>query len=562
MAVDLRAPKDWPIHYNERRCGGERTKLKCIAQMQFVCWVLAVTLSMPVGGSTSLAQDFDPFATEQLPERGATAPALKPKAEPALKPTAEPALKPTAEPELKPTAEPALKPTAAPAPKPVSKPKVKVKKPGSSVPASTKKIEKIAPPPEAPPPETGNFQLSVGLENTMTVSGLKTALDFAKYTENSVLFPFLDINNQLRPTFKLTSGSAFRINARPFLEIRHNQFFLSSGVNKQETKISADAGESTFSVRPSNQVELTVGQESFQWGTGELASPSNWIYRPTQLAESVSRNPQTVVSTRKTSRLNASIGQFFNFVTIAEYESEQRALPAIFSGRRFLLKSEFAWNSGVDYVGLVVGGAEKIGAPFLGQYFSLSVDDSLRIYGESGHYQGSDVLKPVELNLPSAFGNEKTVVFAQPELTSRKFNHEILVGIRYDILDGTELRLEGYSNSAGYSLSEMRLANDVQKQSSPLFPLFYSPNTEIRSQRSILLALRKANFGRKRNITALIRYWKPVFDTSGGAVLYGEYGFNDNLLLFAAAGGYHGPLVSEAGLPNRFVVLMGQKYVW
>ncbi|MEY3900783.1 MAG: hypothetical protein RL189_89 [Pseudomonadota bacterium] len=509
-------------------------------------WVLAVTLPLPFWGTPALAQDFDPFATEQLPERDGTSPALKP----------------TAAPELKPTAAPELKPTTAPESKPTVKPKVKAKSRVGSTPAATKKSEKIEKAPEASPPATGNFQLTVGLENTTTVSGLKTALDFASYSGDEVLFPFVDVNNLLRPTFKITSGNAFTINARPFLEFRHNQFSLSSGVKKKETKISAEAGESTVSVRASNQVELTVGQESYQWGAGELASPSNWMYRPTQLAESVIRNPQTVVSTRKTARLNTSFGQFFNLVTIAEYEKEPRPLPAIFSGRRFLLKSEFAWNSGVDYIGLVIGGAERIGAPFLGHYFSVSVDDSLRLYAESGHYRGSDVLKPVELSVPSVLGTGNTVVFAQPDLNSKKFNHEVLVGLRYDILDGTELRLEGYSNTTGYKLSEMRLVEDLQKQSSAIFPLFYFANTEIRSQKSVLLALRKASFGKKRNITALFRYWKPVFDTSGGAVLYGEYGFNDNLLLFAAGGGFHGPLVSEAGLPNRYVVLMGQKYVW
>lgn len=557
-----------------------RLTLNSNAHIQFVFLVLALSVLLPAEDRHALAQDFDPFATDQLPEQQGKKPApvqdSSVSAPPASLPDSSrpveadfPAESPAPGASALPTVPASPAEPAAPR-KPAVKKTIKKAKPKKAKPAApqdpesaqVKSAEENESTPEPPPPATGEFQLSTGLENAMTLSFLKTSFDFAKYSADTVLFPFLDLQNQLRPTFKLTSGRAFTLNARPFLEIRQNQFLLSSGKNKSQTEISADAGETTLSIRPSNKLELTVGQESFQWGAGETASPSNWIHRPTRLLESVSRNPQTVVSTQKTARLNASAGQFLNLVAVAEYEIEQKALPSIYSGRRFLLKSEFAWNSGVDSVGLVIGGAERLAAPFLGQYFSLSIDDSLRIYAESGHYQGSDVLKPVELGLPSPSGVGKAVLFSQPQLSSKRFNHEVLLGIRYDIFDGTELRLEGYSNSAGYTLSEMKLAADLQKQSSQSFPLFYSPNTETRSQKSLLLAVRKANFGKKRNNTALIRYWKPVFDSSGGAVLYCEYGLNDNVLLYAAGGGYHGPLVSEAGLPHRFVLLMGQKYVW
>ncbi|NBW81918.1 hypothetical protein EBR21_09205, partial [bacterium] len=390
----------------------------------------------------------------------------------------------------------------------------------------------------------------------------KASFKNAEYSNDGFLLPFADVSTLLRSQFKMTSGTAFLLSAKPYFEVRHSQSYLKSGLRRPATEFLPELGETFASVNISNRFALTVGQENFQWGGSEFASPSNWIYRATELAETISRSPQAKVKTRQTARLNFSLGQSFTLVSIVEYEAQKRNLPSVYEGKRFMLKPEYSWNSGSDFVGLVVGGSEKQRFPFLGEYFSLGLGDSLSVYMDAGHTKGTDILVPEELVVQASGVKISTSVFEQSRLGSSNIYHELVVGMKYSFDMGSELKMEAYSNSGGYSQAELRLVEQMYDRESPLFPLFFAPGVESRAQKGVFLSARRSNFGNKKNWTVLARYWKPILDSSGGGFAYLENGFNDNLVLYLAAGGFHGPLVSESSLPQRFVISMGQKYVW
>lgn len=520
----------------------DRQILFCITRRTF-----ALLLSAGTFFADARAQEFDPFESDQPPELKATA--APETGTPASSATTAPAKNPIKNPVK------AKNVKAKRVPKKDVKKKDAVKKP--EMPAA---VDPPTPPP--PQPQTGELKLDVGLENYTGVSFLKPAFDIASYSKDQVLLPFADAHVLLRPSIKLSSGRAFSLHTRPFFEIRNQQSFYTSKKRMTKTEFSADLGESFVNLTISNRFSLTAGQENFQWGGAELSGPSNWIYRSTELAESISRNPQSRVKTRRTVRVNFSTGQSFNLVGIAEFEAEKRPLKSIFEGRRFLLKPEFSWNSGADYAGLVAGGAERQKFPFIGEYTSANLGEAMNVYLDAAHYKGSDLVRPQSIVIPAGPSSQRMTIFSQPDLNSDKWTHEVLLGLKYAFANGTDLRFEGYSHSAGYTLSEMTLVENLYNSESPLFPLFFAPAGETRAARSLFFSLRRNNFGKNKNWTALVRYWKPVSDSSGGAVVYADYGATDNATLYLAAGGFHGPLVSESSLTHRFAVTLGHKYVW
>lgn len=530
-------------------------------------FVVACCLPQLLNAQSATAADFDPFATEQPPEYQGIPKEQKAKSPPNSNnninsnsnnklPTGDANSGANS---TEPRATPAnnQKPQATPVP-------IKKAEPAITGTGSTAKGKSTNPPNATPipPPSTGPLKLDVAMENLNNVNFNKAAFKSAEYTNDSLLLPFLETSTLLRSQIKLASGNAFSLSARPYFEVRHQQSFLKSGKRQPTTSFSPELGETFATVNFSNRFAVTFGQENFQWGATEFASPSNWVYRATQIAETITRSPQSKVETRQTARLNFSLGESFSLVTIAEYEAQKRMLPSIYEGRRFMLKPEYSWNSGSDFFGVVLGGAERQRFPFIGEYFSLGIGESLSIYMDAGHMKGSDILVPVEVVSQVSGKKMSNTIFAQSRLSNENIYHELLFGMKYTLDIGTEVKMEAYSNSAGYSQAEMRLAEQIYKKESLLFPFFFTPGVEARAQKGIFMSIRHANFGSKKNWTVLGRFWKPVLDSSGGGFAYVENGFNDNIVFYFAAGGFHGPLVSESSLPQRFVISLGQKYVW
>lgn len=445
---------------------------------------------------------------------------------------------------------------------------------GSSELGSGKSTEKIGKKSrqEKAPPERSHLQpglalkLDGSLESVFSVSYAVPLLPFAKLSNDQILIPHLMVSEQVYPVFKISAGRGFLLNARPRFSLLNERSKDSAGSAQFENAIRADAGEIFATWTPSSRFSLTVGKQNFQWGVAEMAGPSNWIFRSQKNADTLLRTPQSEVDTRDAMRFNFSWGQSFNVVLMAEYEPEKQSLPRDFSGRRVFLKPEISWNAGADFFGVVIGGAERKSEPFFGEYFLFNLTDSLSLFADFSHKKGSDALRPLALSKLSSsavlLAQIPALPFEQSRITSSKYTHEGVLGLKYNFANGAEVRLEAYYNSAGLSAEEIDAVEKLELDSSPFTPLFFDLGQEYRSQGAILFAARPVGFDSKRNWNLFGRYLKPIIDPVGAFMLYSEYAVSDSAVLFLGFAGTHGRKISEVALPFRTAVTVGQKYVW
>lgn len=445
--------------------------------------------------------------------------------------------------------------------------KKKTKKQKNSSKKQSKSESKPKPEPKEPPvpsyfQDKSDIKFSAGLENIITAALAMPAVDFGSFSNDAILVPWFVLRDQIYPSVKLSNGRSFQLNIRSRILLAHERASKLSGKDQLTSQFTANVGEIFAVLKPSAQFSLTAGKQNFQWGPAELRSPSNWIFRPTRLADTLIRNPQSEVETRDLVRMNFSLGQQLSVVAMAEYEPEQQERPRIFAGRRALIKPEYSWNNAANSVGIVLGVAEKQGFPFVGQYATYSLSDNLQIYADAAQFQGADLALPTRINVPGRAQTNSFIVYDLPELKKEATNFELVVGARYSLPDNMEVRAEGYVNSVGLDDATLQDAQTLERGNSPFLPLFFQPGAESQSKYGVLFAARRNNFGPQNKWTSLVRYLKPFEDSSGLFVAYGEYLFSDNTVFFASLGGYHGENVSAAAVARRFSLSLGHKHVW
>jgi len=432
--------------------------------------------------------------------------------------------------------------------------------------SANKPTKKSTPPPPPTPqlarPGGDEFRLTIGLESVLSAAYVKSAVDFAELTSDQKMLPHLVFSEQLYPNLKLSNGRSFLLNARPRISLLTQRAKKTNTRDQIESRFSAEFSEIYTTLSPTANLSISAGKQNFQWGMGDMGSPSNWIFRPSKLAESLLSTPQSAVETRDLVRLNWSSGQFFNLVTMAEYEAQPQSMPKLYSGRRMLVKPEFSWNNGASFIGFVLAGAEKQRFPFFGEYLSYNFNDALTAYIDAAQLKGSDMLRPVSATVPTQFGEMKVMVFDQNELQDDSINHEILLGLRYTFENGAELKIENLYKSSGLSAAEVDKVQIIEKTTPMLLPYYFEPGVEYRSQDVLLFAFRRNGFGPKKKLSILLRYLKPIADSSGAALMYSESAVSDNGLVFLGVGGYHGATLSQSSLPQRFALTLGYKYVW
>lgn len=407
-----------------------------------------------------------------------------------------------------------------------------------------------------------DFKVDVGLEHNFILSAFEPSVDFAELTSDQIPSEFFSAEEILYPSLRLKGGRGLVIQARPALSALHTRFTKKNQNQGTQTTLNADSSELFVSITPSGRFSLQVGQQNFQWSPAELGSPSNWIFKSDVLGEYVTRSPQSRVETRDLIKAGLSFGQSFSLIAMAEYEEQKKERPQVYQGRRVAAKAELSWNDAASSFGVVVGGAERLKVPFVGEYFTLSLGEAFSFYGDASHITGSPVVKPVEIRIPNSPEEQRIIVFDQPNIDSDTTEHEAIVGLKYTFLSGLEFRLEGAYSSVGLTKEELALVKELERESSPLLPLFFNPGVELRSETSVFVGLRRAGFGKGGRWTLFGRYFVPLTDSSGGIFGYGEYLFSDNSVLFFSAGGYHGRAISQSAFPRRWSFSMGQKYVW
>lgn len=239
---------------------------------------------------------------------------------------------------------------------------------------------------------------------------------------------YLNFVVNLRPTLSLSRKSQAE---GPDLTTKANSTTL---VRWNEAFVQWNLADSLFTV---------YGIQNFQWGPAESFNPSNGIFRETAQQRTLTHQSRG----KHLLRFNYSWTPQINTIFLAELSDNSGDTPFLADvefRHKMLQKTELNWNSGSDYVGIVIGGEDSL-SPYFGEYFNLSISDGLSLYGDGKHQRGSESWYPTEDTSTSLVTLEQT----------HHRSHELLssgvLGLRYAFENGSDLRYEMISYTPGYS---------------------------------------------------------------------------------------------------------------
>ena len=274
--------------------------------------------------------------------------------------------------------------------------------------------------------------------------------------------------SELRPNLKVTAKNV-QLIARPRVQYSYGLVEVDQherdGASKTKSYLSEAFGQWTVS----DELSFAYGLQSYQWGSTESLSPSNRIFHET----AVQRNLLYEVRGRNIVRLNFSSGKAFSTVVMAEVKDNPEDTTTFVADQAWqpkaLIKSEWNWNEGADYFGLVAGGYQH-GHPWVGEYFSsgLPVIDGLSAFADLSHQWGGDAWYPESRDVPTDVGPQPQTSFVQSYQDSHKTLTLAAGGLKYDFINGVILRGEYIYNQAGYTRQQFKAATAAVAARNPL----------------------------------------------------------------------------------------------
>jgi hypothetical protein len=287
------------------------------------------------------------------------------------------------------------------------------------------------------------------------------------------MIPENNLVSEVRPNLKITSTS-FQLVVRPKVVAEVQRLKLEDKYDEPSGKTSSTINEAFFNWSVSNSVVFSYGRQSYQWGAAESFSPSNRMFHET----SQSKNILYEVVGKDIARLNFTVGKSFSTVLMTEFQENEDEDPFRYEEEfttKGLMKSEFAWNDGTDYFGIVFGGVEG-SKGWIGEYFSLQMPfiDGLFLYGDASHQRGSAAWYPESST--NAASPVPLVELGQSKLQDDKVYSMVVGGLKYDFENGTILRTEYIKNEAGYTEEERRLFYSSLTSISPVQLAFAEKN--------------------------------------------------------------------------------------
>ncbi len=363
----------------------------------------------------------------------------------------------------------------------------------------------------------------------------------------------------LRPSIKADSG-AFQLIARPQLRTAVSAAKIGEKHKTEHPKSTALWLEAYGNWNASDQVLVSYGRQNYQWGAAESVNPSNRIFHETI----ESKDLLYTIQGRNIARVN--ITWFKNFSTVLMSETEQvKEVPVYQAEELFqsksLMKHEFSWNSGADYIGIVYGAAETDG-PWLGEYVNTNLFWGLSVYADASHQRQAKAWYPVTET--STQSPKATVVqLRQSKIDNDHVQTLAVGGLRYSFENGSDLRMEYILNTAGWSKDENELAMNSIDSNRPLQLAdiktnalrFYKPGLEYRGQRYGLISLRVPDLFTIKDLTLYLRHLRSLQDASSSNYTSIEYSIGDTSTLILSGLGTTGEPDQELrGFVSRSVL--------
>ncbi len=362
---------------------------------------------------------------------------------------------------------------------------------------------------------------------------------------------------ELRPNLKLENGHILALVLRPRMLTRVTWVQTGSRWQEAEGDASFSWIELYLTWRVSENVAMTYGRQNFQWGPGELTSPSNRFIQQSQLM----RDPLFVVNSREMLRVNLSPSQVFSAVVLAELrDSDDQRRPDNPFRPRAQLKLEYGKNA--DYVGATVS-SDSLGLVSFGEYAQIVLADALFLYVDASHQGWSEAYYPVTTpGAPLGTTTPVTTMARRHPKPPRVLFTNALAGLRYNFSSGEDVRVELLFNDAGYDRRDFRGALAAGRANPMLLPVITDPGFELLGDKILYASVRLPDLPPSKSLTLELRYAYSLADGSGLVFANMTANVLDALVAFVSLYGSHGPVYGEFSRLVRGAAVVGAVYTW
>jgi hypothetical protein len=373
---------------------------------------------------------------------------------------------------------------------------------------------------------------------------------------NQVLrLPHARLSSELRPSVQVQWGDWLTVVARPHLIGALDKAQVQGEWAEHDAEVEASLTELFGTWVVSDALALSWGLQNFQWGPGELASPSNRLFHETGFM----RDPLFRIRGRHLVRVNASVGKALSAVVLVELT--ENGAPDFVARHDFApsahAKLEYADESGRFFVGATASSTLE-GEAAVGAYGQAQLIDELALYVDASALHAREAWYPQgdrfelrershDLPLTGSFGAPLGVA--------------ALVGARASFDSGAEARVELFYNQAGWSEDDFEQAQQVVTRSGDV-AAWLAPGFELIGQRFVYLSLRVPDLPPMKRVTLQPRALYSATDGSAMAFVTVSTEVGDSATAFLSALATIGDPHDELSRIVRAAVTFGVLQVW
>ena len=378
------------------------------------------------------------------------------------------------------------------------------------------------------------------------------------------------LTSELRPNLKITARNV-QLIARPRVHYTYGLVQVDQHERDASSATTSYLSEAFGQWTVSESLSFSYGLQSYQWGSAEALSPSNRIFHET----AVQRNILYEVRGHNLARLNFSAGKSFSTVVMAEVKDNPEDKTTFVADEvwqpKVLIKSEYNWNEGADYFGIVAG-AYQHGLPWVGEYFSsgLPFFDGLSVFADISHQWGSDAWYPEANTVATRLGPQQQTTFVQAFQNSRKAFTLAAAGLKYDFINGVIIRGEYIFNEAGYTRRQFQAATAAVASRNPLqlavlgdnVRRFLGSGLDLPGQRYGYVSVHVPDFLTIRDLMFDARTFYALADHSSLSYASLDYKAGDHGTVSLASAGSTGPKDGELRGYAKSVEYLSYRHDW